>query len=56
MMEESQTLPTPAKPRLRCADREREDLCPRRIDDLIDDTHPARIVWAFVRGLDLSEL
>lgn len=56
MMEESQTLPTPAKPRLRCADREREDLCPRRIDDLIDDTHPARIVWAFVSGLDLSEL
>ncbi len=56
MMEESQPPSTPAKPRLRCADREREDLLPRRIDDLIDDDHPARIVWAFVDGLDLSEL
>jgi transposase len=56
MMEESQPPLTPAKPRLRCANREREDLRPRRIDDLIDDDHPARIVWAFVSGLDLAEL
>jgi len=56
MMEESQPLPLPAQPRLRCADREREDPLPRRIDDLIDDDHPARIVWAFVSGLDLSAL
>ena len=45
-----------APPRLRCADREREDPLPRRIDDLIDADHPARIVWAFVSGLDLSVL
>lgn len=56
MMEDSQPPSTPAKPRLRCADRAREDLRPRRIDALIDDDHPARIVWAFVDGLDLSEL
>lgn len=56
MMEESQIPPSPAQPRLRCADREREDRLPRRIDDLIDDDHPARIVWAFVSGLDLAAL
>jgi hypothetical protein len=54
MMEESQTPPTLALPRLRCADREREDPLPRRIDDLMDDDPPARIVWAFVSGLDLA--
>ena len=54
IMEESQTPPMPALPRLRCADREREDRLPRRIDDLIDDDHPARIVWAWVSGLDLA--
>jgi transposase len=56
MMEESQTPPTPAPPRLRCADREREDPLPRRIDDLIDADHRARIIWGFVSGLDLSAL
>ena len=56
MMEESQTPPTLALPRLRCADREREDPLPRRIEDLIDADHRARIVWAFVSGLDLSAL
>jgi transposase len=55
-MEDPQTLPTLAPPRLRCADREREDPLPRRIDDLIDAEHPARIVWSFVSGLDLSAL
>jgi transposase len=55
-MEESQTNPTPAKPRLRCADREREDLRPRRIEDLVDENHQVRIVWNFVDGLDLSDL
>lgn len=53
---ESQTPPTPALPRLRCPDREREDPLPHRIDDLIDEDHPARMVWAFVSGLDLSAL
>lgn len=56
MMEESQSPVTPLKPRLRCVDRAREDPRPRRIEDLIEDDHPARIVWDFVTGLDLSEL
>ena len=55
-MDETNTPPVYPKPRLRCADREKEDIRPRRIDDLIDEEHPARIVWAFVDGLDLSEL
>jgi transposase len=55
-MEDPQTPLILAPPRLRCVDREREDPLPRRIDDLIDDDHPARIVWAFVSGLDLSAL
>ena len=55
-MEDPQTPSMLAPPRLRCADREREDPLPRRIDDLIDDDHPARIVWAFVSGLDLAAL
>lgn len=56
IMEESPTPPIPAAPRLRCADREREDPLPRRIDDLIDADHRARIIWLFVSGLDLSAL
>lgn len=56
MMEESQPPVTPLKPRLRCVDREREDSRPRRLEDLIEADHPARIVWDFVTGLDLSEL
>jgi transposase len=55
-MEDPQTPSILALPRLRGVDREREDPLPRRIDDLIDDDHPARIVWAFVSGLDLSAL
>ena len=43
-------------PRIRCADRESEVLRPVRIDELIEETHRARIVWAFVDGLDLSGL
>ena len=55
-MEDPQTPSMLALPRLRCADREREDPLPRRIDDLIDADHRARILWAFVSGLDLSAL
>ena len=55
-MEENQTSLLPPKPRLRCADREREDTRPRRIDDLIEEEHQARIVWSFVDGLDFTEL
>lgn len=47
---------TNSAPRIRCADRESEVLRPVRIDELIEETHRARIVWAFVDGLDLSDL
>ncbi|NNJ84026.1 MAG: IS1182 family transposase [Gammaproteobacteria bacterium] len=39
-----------------CADRTREDTRPRIIERLIGPEHPARIVWEFVEGLDLSLL
>lgn len=55
-MEEEQTIPHVFKPRLRCADREREISLPRRIEALIEAEHPARVAWAFVEGLELSEL
>ena len=54
-MEEQKPKDIPA-PRLRCVDRERQVSRPSRIDDLIDETHQARIIWAFMEGLDLSEL
>jgi transposase len=46
----------PAAPRLKCADREQLDPQPRRLEDLIEPEHRARVVWAFVEGLDLSAL
>lgn len=55
-MKDNQPQTPTSKPRLRCVDREQEDTRPRRIDDLIDEDHMARIVWAFVERLDLSEL
>ena len=50
------TYPSIPNPRLRSANRELNDPRPRKIDDLIEDEHPARIVWAFVERLNLSEL
>lgn len=41
--------------RLRCASREGQVPRPCPIDELIEEAHPARIIWAFVEGLDLSE-
>ena len=49
-------FPAPAAPRLKCADREQLDPQPRRLEDLIEPEHRARVVWAFVEGLDLSAL
>lgn len=43
-------------PRIQRADRQQVDPQPRRLDELIDAEHPARVVWAFVEGLDLSAL
>jgi len=47
--------PTGAPPRLRSADRQRI-LPPMTLDQLIESDHPARAVWRFVEGLDLSLL
>ncbi|MGC1953026.1 MAG: IS1182 family transposase [Gammaproteobacteria bacterium] len=43
-------------PRIRRADRQQVDPQPRRLDELIDLDHPARVVWAFVEELELSAL
>jgi transposase len=42
-------------PRLRTADRQ-QLLSPLLIDDLIEPDHPARAVWRFAQGLDLTVL
>jgi len=42
-------------PRLRTADRQ-QPLSPLLIDDLLEPDHPARQVWRFAEGLDLSAL
>lgn len=43
-------------PRIQRADRQQVDPQPRRLDELIDEDHPARVVWEFVEGLELSAL
>jgi transposase len=43
-------------PRLRTANREQVVFRAAPLDDLIPLDHPARIVWHFVEGLDLSPL
>ena len=44
------------KPRLNSADRNQANTIPLQIDNLIEHDHPARIIWRFVDGLDLSPL
>ncbi len=46
----------PQKPRLNSADRNQANTIPIQIDNLIESDHPARIIWTFVDGLDLSSL
>jgi transposase len=46
---------TAGPPRLRTADRQ-QLISPILIDDLIEHDHPARAVWRFADGLDLSVL
>jgi transposase len=55
-MEEQVIAEKTKPPRLRCVNRQQEDPRPRIIENLIDEEHLARIVWAFVMGLDLSPL
>lgn len=48
--------PTPAAPRLREADRTQVCLRPVDLEGLLPEDHRARIVWAYVEGLDLTPL
>ncbi len=48
--------PTPAIPRLREADRTQVCLRPVDLEGLLPEDHRARIVWAYVEGLDLTPL
>jgi transposase len=43
-------------PRLREPERDQIELRAVDIDSLIGQDHPVRVIWAYVRGLDLSEL
>src|SRR5689334_14294266 len=46
----------PGRPRLRTANRQQIVFRTAALDDVIPADHPARIVWEFVGGLDLSPL
>ena len=50
------SAPTPAAPRLREADRTQVCLRPLDLEGLLPEDHRARIVWAYVEGLDLTPL
>lgn len=43
-------------PRLREPERDQIALMAVDIDSLVGENHPARVIWAYVAGLDLSEL
>ena len=53
---DSKTTQDIPKPRLRCVDRQDTVLRLMKIDDLIDDEHLARTVWAFVETMDFTTL
>jgi len=48
--------PAPGAPRLREADRTQVCLRPVDLEGLLPEDHRARIVWAYVEGLDLTPL
>src|SRR6266849_3116549 len=45
---------TPAPPRVQRPDRRQVELRPLDLEALLPDDHRARVVWAFVEGLDLT--
>lgn len=63
-MPEGEEVPTPpadpavtfGRPRLRTANRHQVVFRAAAIDELIPVDHPARTVWDYVLGLDLSPL
>ncbi len=44
------------RPRVQRADRQQVLMRAQALDELLPDDHPARLVWAYVEGLDLSRL
>lgn len=48
--------PRIGRKRLRHAERQQIELRPCALDELLSEDHPARIVWDYVCGLDLSAL
>ena len=64
MFDKSEFVPEPAavepmqkgNPRLRLAVRDQIVMHWEAVDDLIPEDHRARIVWAYVEGVDLSPL
>ena len=48
--------PSGGSPRLRFANREQAEMRVCALDSLLVEDHPVRAVWAYVQGLDLSEL
>lgn len=48
--------PAPAAPRLREANRTQVCLRPVDLEGLLPEDHRARLVWAYVEGLDLTPL
>ena len=47
---------SPGAPRMREPQRDQIELQAVDIESLIGEDHPARVIWAYVVGLDLSEL
>lgn len=43
------------RPRLKAIDRKQMCLCPIDVENLIDQDHPARLIWEFIGQLDLSQ-
>jgi len=52
----SAPLPTNATPRLRLPQRDQVEIRTLALDQLLPDEHPARLVWAYVQGLDFTPL
>ncbi len=50
------SAPTPAAPRIREANRTQVCLRPLDLEGLLPEDHRARIVWAYVEDLDLTQL
>jgi transposase len=49
-------VPPPGRPRLRRADRHQVEMRMLAVDALLAEDHPARLVWQYVEGLDVSAL